>query len=125
MSIIKDWKKHRNERIEAAKARGQTKNVVMDTSKVDPKAKAFLEYTSQLLSDAGVVSKETRDQCCYDLFEAMTKSFTVNALNRGCDQDKFLGMMAESLKRAGVTEEADQEEIILKFLKKFKSVGGF
>ncbi len=136
MSIIKDWKKHRQERIAAAEARkiDQQKQVakqiasgakvVMNANKADPKAKAFLEYTSKLLEEHGISSKEVRDQCCYDLFETMTRSFNQAALDRGPVQDKFLMEMAASLHVAGITVESEQEEIIIKFLAKFKRISG-
>ena len=136
MGIISNWKKGREERIAAAKARNldQQKQVakqiasgakmVMDPSKVDPKAKAFLEYVSQLLEEHRVSNKEARDQCCYDLFETMTRSFNRAALDRGPVQDKFLMEMAESLRVVGITTESEQEEIIIKFLAKFKRISG-
>ncbi len=136
MGILSNWKKGREERIAAAKARNldQQKQVakqiasgaklVMDTSKVDPKARVFLEYVSKLLEEHGVSNKEVREQCCYDLFETMTRSFNQAALDRGPVQDKFLMEMAASLHVAGITVESEQEDIIIKFLAKFKRISG-
>jgi hypothetical protein len=98
--------------------------VIMNSDKVDPKAKAFLEYTSEMLEEHGILLKEVRDQCCYDLFETMKKSFNVAALDPGADQDKFLYAMADSINKAGIKDPSIQEEIILKFLVEFKKVGG-
>lgn len=136
MGIISNWKKGRAERIAAAEARNldQQKQVakqiasgakmMMDTSKVDPKAKAFLDYVSGLLEEKGVSSKEVRDQCCYDLYETMIRSFNQAALDRGPVQDKFLMEMAAALHVAGITIESEQEDIILRFLAKFKRISG-
>lgn len=131
MGIIKNWKAQRAERIEAAKAREARKaidsgqKVVMDTSKVDPKAKEFLDYTSALLEEHGITNKERRDRCCYDLFETMQKSFNQNALSPGKSQDEYLMKMAGCIADAGIQNEDIQEDIILKFLVKFKKIGGF
>ena len=137
MGIISNWKKGRADRIAAAKARNldQKKqfakqvasgmSTVMDTSKVDPKAKAFLDYTSDMLEKHGVPDKKTRDQCCYDLFETMTRSFNQAVLDSGPAQDKFLMEMAASLATAGIATESEQEEIIIRFLAKFKRISGF
>ena len=96
----------------------------MDTANVDDRAKQFLEFTSDLLEENGVTSEELRDQCCYDLFDTMKKSFKAKALDPGADQDKFLYSMADSIDKAGIKDPAIQEEIILKFLVKFKRIGG-
>lgn len=131
MGIIKNWKAQRAERIEAAKAREARKaidsgqKVVMDTNKVDPRAKEFLDYTSALLEEHGITNKERRDRCCYDLFETMQKSFNLNALSPGKSQDEYLMKMAGCIADAGIQNEDIQEDIILKFLVKFKKIGGF
>jgi len=131
MGAITNWKKNRQARIDAAKARAAgitdgSGKVMMDASKVDPRAKEFLEYTSNMLEEEyGVVSKEVRDQCCYDLFETMKRSFNAKALDPGADQDKFLMQMAKALKTAGILDETTQEDIIIRFLTKFKRIGGF
>ena len=101
------------------------KVVVMDTSKVDPKAKDFLDYTANMLEEYGIVDPKTRDQCCYDLFETMKKSFNMKVLDSGASQDKFLQKMANSLAQAGIKDETTQEDIIIQFLAKFKRIGGY
>jgi hypothetical protein len=132
MSIL-NWKQKRQERIDNAITTGKAPvyklpregKLVMDTSKVDHRAREFLDYTDGILKEHGITSKELRDQCCYDLFETMKKSFNQAALERGQHQDKFLYEMAGSLLKAGIPDEEIQEEIIIQFLAKFKRIGGF
>jgi hypothetical protein len=120
---LKNWKKERAQRIADAKA-GKRERIIMDTTKVDDRSKEFLAYAEKLLETHGVKSKEIRDQCCYELFETMTRSFKVATLDPGKDQDKFLMEMADALAKAGIVTEMEQEHVIIKFLEKFKSISG-
>lgn len=119
MSILKNWKQNRSQRIEAAKLRASG---VAPVKKVDPRAQAFLDEISKSLESSGISDKKQRDQCSFDLFQITIKTFD-GMLHDSKVEDAALHAMAEVLARNGIADETAQELIILDYFMALKEMG--